>query len=155
MDTLSLMDVLKKLNKKFANRFHVGVYAANTLPKKCRKPAAVIMNNQNSSMPGEHWSAAFLPVRGKAEYFCSYGLQPNLVAAHEKFLLRNAKAYIYNKKQLQQLETQECGRFCLLYLANKMDGRTMNQFLTNFDSSFKINDLHTNVLGRFLLRELK
>jgi hypothetical protein len=154
MDTLTLRDVLKKLNKRFANRFHVGVYAANKLPQKCKKPAAVIMNNQNSTMPGEHWSAAFLPVRGKAEYFCSYGLRP-LVASQEKFLLRNAKAYVYNKKELQQITTQECGRFCLLFLANKMSGLSMRQFLTNFDSSKKINDLHSNLLGNFLLRELK
>jgi hypothetical protein len=154
MDTLTLRDVLKKLNKKFSNKFHVGVYAANTLPRKCHKPAAVIMNNQASTLPGEHWTAAFLPVRGRGEFFCSYGLRP-LVASHENFLLRNAKSYIYNKKELQQISTQECGRFCLLFLAHKMTGRTMKQFLKNFDDSLKINDLHSNVVGNYLVRELQ
>lgn len=154
MDTLTLLDSLKKINKKFDNKYRIGVFAADTLPRRCRKPAALIQNLDDKTQKGSHWTAIFLPSRGKAEYFCSYGFPP-IIAEHKKFLLRHSSAgYFHNKKVLQQIQSKECGLYCLLYLANRMSGVSMTNFLKNFDSKVSKNDMMTRTLGTFLLNNL-
>lgn len=153
MDTVSLMEALAKINKKFNNKYRIGVFAADTLPQRCRKPAAIIQNMDGKTQSGSHWTATFLPARGKAEYFCSYGLPP-VVKGHLNFLKRHSAGYIYNKKVLQQLTSTVCGHYCLLYLANRMSGVPMQKFIGYFDNQRTNNDMMTRMLGVYLLKKL-
>lgn len=154
MDTLTLLESLQKINKKCNNKFRVGVFAADTLPHRVRKPAALIQNLDDKTQKGSHWTAIFLPSRGKGEYFCSYGIPP-LIAAHKRFLLRHSPAgFFHNKKVLQQIDSVECGPYCLLYLANRMSGVSMAKFLKHFDSEVEKNDMMTRSLSSVLLKNL-
>jgi hypothetical protein len=153
MDTLTLKNVLMKMNKKLNNKYHVGVYAADTLPRKIKKPAAIIQNLDSKYEKGSHWTAMFLPARGRSEFFCSYGLPP-FVEGHKKFLERNARSFIHNKKVLQQISSTECGKYCLIYLANRMSGVSMATFLKNFDPESAKNDVIAHSLGDFLLENI-
>lgn len=154
MDTLTLLESLRKINKKVNNKFRVGVFAADTLPHRCKKPAAIIQNLDDKTKKGSHWTAIFLPSRGKAEYFCSYGLPP-LIADHKKFLMRHSAAgYFHNKKELQNINSIECGPYCLMYLANRMAGVSMNDFLKNYDKDLSNNDKMTRTLSAKFLDSL-
>jgi len=147
------MEILKKLNDRFSLKFHVGVYASDLLPEKCRKPAAIIMNDMSSNYAGRHWSCAFLPARGRGEYFCSYGLSPT-VPNHVKFLKRHSKNYTFNRKILQSMGSTYCGLYCVLFLANRMSKVSMSKFLTCYGSDTELNDRITHEMGNYLLKNM-
>jgi len=88
---------------------------------------------------GSHWVALFLDSRGKtAFYFDSFGvIYPNEVATFCK-----KKKIIYNEgRELQALDENFCGQWCVLYLhtlynagpANNSYVRAYDDFLHSFD----------------------
>jgi hypothetical protein len=149
MDTQTLQRALKALNKD--KKFTIGVYASDTLPRKSRKPIAIISNNEPKNMPGMHWQAIYVPKRGKGEFFCSYGTKP-YVQGHLKFLKNNCKTYISNSKMIQALDSKVCGKYCLLYLNARMRGQTLKQFLSKFSDNLQNNDVMCDEMGDYLLR---
>lgn len=154
MDTLSLLAALKKLNLIYDKKFHVGVYSSDRLPNICRKPAAVIHNDQSSLEPGRHWTCSFLPARGRAEFFCSYGLPP-LVVTHKRFLNRNSKGFVYNKKCFQALDSEVCGLYCLLYLSARMKNISRMNYCKLFSNDTIKNDKIVAERGKYLLKQLR
>jgi hypothetical protein len=59
MDSSQLIRALQKLNKNHDEIYHVGVYAADTIPYVIRKPAAIIVNPDEQDKPGTHWVAMY------------------------------------------------------------------------------------------------
>ncbi|KAF4520979.1 hypothetical protein B566_EDAN002475 [Ephemera danica] len=52
MDAKQLLQALHQLNKNHNCLFHIGVYAADTIPTKYKRPAAIIANTDEQHKPG-------------------------------------------------------------------------------------------------------
>jgi len=92
-------------------------------------------HNQRRSSHGERFTMAslhFLPISSSAYFFDSYGIVP-LVPDIAAFIRRNCTVWDYNRRQLQGLTSNICGKYCCLF-ALYMDRRfTAKQFVEQFD----------------------
>jgi hypothetical protein len=119
MDNRTLGRALNYLNELSGLQHTVGVYAANHLPTRFNKPAAFILNTENSDVSVGHWVAIYIPRNGSPIYFDSFGLEPH-VKNHISFLKRLHSRVRYNKKGFQSADTNVCGCYCLYYLAQQL-----------------------------------
>lgn len=144
MDTNQLIKFLKR--DKYSKKYFCGVLPFNKLPiKKIKKPCSFIINSHDSTLPGEHWFAIYVPRRGKIEYFDSYGLKPtnDFVLA---FIKANKLPYIYNEKNIQAINSNTCGKYCVFYIYMRSRGFTMKKITNFFVSNKDINESFINNL---------
>ena len=94
-------------------------------------------HNQRRSSHGARFTLAsrhFLQKYSSAYFFDSYGVVP-LVPDIAVFMRRNCTVWDYNRRQLQGLTGNICGKYCCL-LALYMDrGFTPKQFVGQFDGA--------------------
>ena len=144
MDTIQLINYLKK--DKYARKYFCGVLPINKLPRrKILRPCCFIINTHKSNLPGEHWFAIFVPKFGKIEYFDSYGLKPINEEVHD-FIKLNGGKYIYNEKNIQGINSENCGKFSLFYLYMRTRGFNLNKIQKFFVKNKNFNDLIVNKL---------
>jgi hypothetical protein len=91
-----------------------------------------IVNSSPSWHPGSHWTALYLD-RGRMEHFCSFGTEPS---GELKKLLTN----LHNSEQLQTINSDLCGHYCILYLMCRCRGYSMKQFLSSLTPYPSVND---------------
>jgi len=70
----------------------------------------------------------FFPKSSSAYYFDSYVILP-LVPDVEAFIRRNCTVWDYNKRQLQVLTSNICGKYCCLFALYMDRGFTARQFV--------------------------
>jgi hypothetical protein len=121
------------------NKFKIGVYAADKLPRKFKKPAAFIANTDNHDQAGTHWVAFFIPRHGKPEYFDSYGMY-TFIEGHLNFKSKVSKSWLHNKMCMQSLTSNVCGQYCLFFLIARMRDHSMKTFQSVFSKNSIQND---------------
>lgn len=115
----------------------LGVYAADQLPAfahdnprsghdgEWRKAPALIANYDDAAEPGSHWVAMRFPHGEAAEYFDSFGLQPDAEDAllqRQTHFLQYAKKHSgnghvrSNDRDLQRLDANACGEWAALFV---------------------------------------
>ena len=72
MDSLQIEKILYSNKYKFN-----GVYPCDMIPTPQTYPTAYIVNNKDSSDPGEHWVALYIKNSKLVYYFDSLALKPN------------------------------------------------------------------------------
>ena len=109
-----LIDCLQKVIFK---HFFLGIFAANTIPRKIKDKQFMIINNDYNTGPGKHWYA-IARFKNLIECFDSLGInseeRKTFIFNHFKF--RGTTHVIYNTSQLQPLSSILCGQFVLYYL---------------------------------------
>ena len=128
MNTLEINTMLK--NKKYFQ----GAFCLDKLPYKIKRPLSLIINTDPCSQPGQHWVAILLHKNGTGDYFDSFGMPP----IHQEiinYLNFNCKKWNYNKKTIQDLTSDCCGLYCVLYI--KFDGKINHLFTQDT----KMNDI--------------
>src|SRR5882724_2572377 len=80
--------------------FH-GIFPSDKLVIPSKFPAGFIANTDDSSRPGEHWCAYYMPDRYSVEYFDSFGLTPYIFPAFFDFIENKIKPkhLIFNEHQ--------------------------------------------------------
>ena len=140
-----------KLLCNLPDRYTIGVFPSNRIPKLWRKPAAFVFNTHSDALPGQHWIAIHVTPEGRGTYFDSYGLPP-VIKDHVKAIDQNCKNLAWNSTVLQSETSKVCGHFCLMYLDCLSKGQTLQEFLTHFSKDLKSNDkiaaLYVNKLRR-------
>jgi hypothetical protein len=119
MDSNMLRNCLVKLNELTENRHLTGCYPADRLPRKCKKPLAIIVHSEAASISIGHWIAIYVPKSGPIFFFDSFGVEPH-IPTHLKFMRRLGGKIIYNRHCYQDLNGITCGGYSLLFLASKM-----------------------------------
>ena len=138
MNTIQL--VVDMMGGKDVKKYFRGVFPADKLPTRFKKPALLIANTDPSTQKGSHWVAFYVPKSGKPEYFDSLGRSP-----HKKeflqFLRKQSKTFTHNKKRLQGSFSTTCGNYCGVYLYFKSKKSSFERFLKLFsDKDFQLND---------------
>ena len=126
MDTLQILCTLRNV-KSFLD-----VYASDLLPRSITKTCTIIVNADPHTKGGSHWLAVhFRPKSSYAYYFDSYGIVP-FVPAIADFVQRNSTTWDRNKRQLQSLTSDVCGKYCCLFALYMDRGYTPQQFVALF-----------------------
>ena len=106
LSNIQLIEAAKKLN---INNFR-GVFLRDELPKKPRANECGILNLDDSSGRGTHWTCWIKRAKDKI-YFDSYGLPPPTE------LLKYLKSPVYyNSERIQPDNEVFCGHLCLYVL---------------------------------------
>ena len=84
---------------------------------------------------GSHWTAVWIGKDNATEHFCSYGMSAP-VALHWALGGKYKRSYV----QLQNLGSELCGYYCMLYLMCKCRGFSMEEFLNCFTDDQKVNE---------------
>lgn len=134
MDTIEMQSCLHKINPQFT----YNVYAANRIPLFVETPMYLIGNLDPDTQPGSHWVAIHIDANRTGEYFDSYGRQPR--GFYHRFILRNTKKWRTNIVRLQNDFTSVCGEYCVMYLAYKYSGGTLDEFTNIFTENTLYND---------------
>lgn len=135
-------EILRCLERnKCINKFTYGVYPLDRIPRRVKsKPIFFIVNTHKAKYKGEHWIAIYIPVKGCAVYFDSYGLPPHHTQI-KTFLKNNCSKYIYNRRQLQSSVSTVCGEFCCMFLLYKCREKNLKSFYKRFGTkSLATND---------------
>lgn len=147
MNTLEIWNALSE--NRYTQKYFKGVFPLDLLPKLIKKkPALFVVNTDRSNKPGSHWVAIYLPMKGKPEYFDSYGIQPIHNEFLEFFKRNKFTKVLYNKTQLQNLLSTVCGQYCCVYLLYKAQKKSLENFIeTNFEKDkFRKNDKRVETL---------
>lgn len=111
----------------------IGVFPADKIPLVWEKPCALVANVDESTKPGSHWIAIYVDSSGNGVFFDSYGLPP-AVSHHIDRIRRNCRFYEWNIQQLQSIDSDVCGHFCIDFLFYMSCGYTLPMFTTLFSS---------------------
>jgi len=134
MNTIQINKIMKK--DAYTKNIYLGTLPIDKLPKKVGYPSCIVINNQKSTEPGEHWIAIYFDKQGNGEFFDSFGNPPNYYNL-QKYLKNNCLNFDYNKKKLQSDYSLYCGYYCVLYLLLKARHLSMEKILKYFSTPRK------------------
>lgn len=145
---LSNIKINKIMNKINKNDFFIGVYSIDNLPyDKLKNRCGFIFNNKKQNEKGEHWIAFYIDVEKdkSIELYDSFGRkyqeydEYNILNDYIKYL---SKKYNYKKKNFikfkenliknQNVNTDNCGYFCINFLLNRFNNVKFSK-ITGFD----------------------
>ena len=144
MDTREL-DTILRVNVDTRETF-LGVYALDHLPSpsevRQRDRSFLVCNCCPSTQSGRHWIAVFYD-RGQVEFFDSFGLPPNAYDARVVTFLTNLATttddVLYNNVQLQSIESDACGHYCVLYGVARSRGDTFRGIVAEMKAMTRDN----------------
>ena len=121
LSNLQLMETVQRL--KIPN--FRGVYMRDDLPKKPQKTECGILNLDDSTGGGTHWTGWYKNGSTKF-YFDSFGLEPPTeIMSYLKPGIR------YNTEQVQPRDQVFCGHLCLYMLKGLSDGKHLQDIINN------------------------
>lgn len=146
MDTLSIVRFIAPYQRK--NIFK-GVFPCDSLPHRFSFPAAFVINLSPHNEPGTHWVAVYIAENGHAYYFDSFGfgVKNNFIV---KFLEVHSNKITFNKKQLQHISSNKCGKFCCVFVAFILKNCTISNFLNKFSLNLFVNDILIDNMYNYL-----
>ena len=137
MDNYSIDYIMRKW------KCYKGTYSRDNLPLKIFKdrPIAFIINTDPSYKSGEHWVALFISKTNIAEYMDSFGFDPICCRIKKFCKLNRVKCMQINKFHIQNIFSDNCGRYCILFIQMRCKNITFNEFLKLFNNNTMFNEL--------------
>ena len=137
------LDYLAGTHPKLAQVFY-GTVPCDRLPKTLPQegPTAYIVNTDPHDEPGRHWIAIWTE-GNVSEIMDSYGLSLEVYGTTDpllEWLSRHFEYQLHNGQSLQSLFSQSCGDYALMYLIDRAEGRSMQQFLNRFKKNDYVNN---------------
>ena len=137
------LDYLAGTHPKLAQVFY-GTVPCDRLPRTIPQegPTAYIVNTDPHDEPGRHWIAIWTE-GNVSEIMDSYGLSLEVYGTTDpllEWLSRHFKYQLHNGQRLQSLFSQSCGDYALMYLIDRAEGRSMQQFLNRFKKNDYVNN---------------
>lgn len=135
MDSIELTEALQTLKGPKTR----GVYPADRIPRVLAKPAVIIANEQDHTLPGSHWVAMYFSRNGRAVFFDSYGRPPQRKLFTNRLKINSAR-FEWNKKKLQSDFSSVCGQWAFIFLTYMNRGFSLREFLKMFSKNTNKND---------------
>jgi len=101
------------------------VFPPDLLPQSITQTTTNVIVNDEPKTQGVTQCLAvhFRPIYSSADYFDSYGILP-LVHSIHSFIKRKCITWEYNRRRLQGLTTNVCGKYCCLFALYMDSGYT-------------------------------
>jgi len=113
----------------------LGVFPSDMLPRSVTQSGKVIINADPHTEKCSHWLAVhFLTKSSSAYFFDSYGIVP-VVPDIAAFIRRNCTVWDYNRRHVQGLTSNICGKYCCLFALYMDWGFAAKQFFGRFDGA--------------------
>ncbi|DAC81744.1 TPA_asm: adenain [Trichoplax MELD virus] len=105
--------------KKYKIKNFRGVSSKDMLPKTMLKSECGVVNVQDYfAGPGTHWVCYYCDLHSNdVEYFDSFGLYPPSEIL--SYLKTAKKGIVYNRSQIQNINSVMCGYYCCYYLIKR------------------------------------
>ena len=137
------LDYLAGTHPKLAQVFY-GTVPCDRLPRTLPQegPTAYIVNTDPHNEPGKHWIAIWTE-GNVSEIMDSYGLSLEVYGTTDpllEWLNRHFKYQLHNGQSLQSLFSQSCGDYALMYLIDRAEGSSMQQFLNRLKKNDYVNN---------------
>ena len=121
-------------------------------------PPRLHREHGSSGSTGRHWIALWTQ-NNVCELMDSYALPLETYLSTrplQEWLDRHWKYAVQNERSLQSLYSQSCGDYALMYLIDRAEGRTLNEFLNRFKKHDYVNNDHKvgQMLKKLVEREL-
>jgi len=132
MDTTQIDDAMSRdacLRKTYG-----GTWSIDNFPAWSSDPCCYIINLSPSWHRGSHWTAVYRD-KHRCEYFCSYGSR-----APKEIRRLMGRNYSESGVQLQTINSDLCGQYCILYIMCRCRGGSLNDFLDCFSGNCVVND---------------
>ena len=123
LSNFDLMEWVKKLGL----RHFRGIYSRDQLPQKIQKECGII-NLDDIQGPGTHW-VCYRNVDSVVEYFDPFGLIMPSEAL--KYFRSSGKHIVYSIDEIQNRNTVLCGYWCLYYLFERQNGKSILDVIHN------------------------
>ena len=109
----------------------LGVFAADELYNlfPTQRTYSLVVNTAPGKSPGLHWQAIVV-INGIGNFFCSFGKKPTNWIILE-FCNRIGILY-YNQRKCQQNYEITCGAFCVYFVIQLSEGKTIKEVVTLF-----------------------
>lgn len=106
-----------------------GCFSLDQLPKRISMNHGYIINLDKSTGPGTHWVAVWT---GKTNtiYFDSFGVGPATEII--KFMQTINKPMFFNSYQVQNIDSEACGFFCMFFLEHMFVFDNFGEFTNHF-----------------------
>lgn len=114
-----------------------GIYCKDQLRGKSFNDGGYILNLDNSTNKGTHWTACWVE-NNQCVYFDAFGI----IYCDELLNWSKDKVIYYNCKQIQHITDLHCGYFCVLFLyffQYQQQSNKMELFNNLFSSNTKAN----------------
>lgn len=110
----------------FHNNVFPKVFIVNMLPS-------------NSKILMGHWLVIYALNKNNIEVFDSFG--KNLLFYNKRYFNKIAsKNVVNNNKSVQNIDSLECGKFCLYFIAKRLAGFSMQKIKSGFSRNTRKND---------------
>lgn len=131
MNSSQISTILKN-NNQTKNCFK-GVFSANNIKSFNNFPYGIVVNTDRVGEPGTHWVAIYAVDGENAEYFDSYGEEPNLFITNFLNQFNNVNK---NKIKIQSIFDISCGPHVIYYLTQKCMGKTLKGIINEISSPY-------------------
>ena len=122
-----------------------GAYPCDQIPNFPDNEYSLIINTDNSSLPGSHWTA--LVVRGNnVYYFDSFGRLYNNGSFPVDYIENLAKIcfeknILFQNKVLQSFHSNTCGEFCIYFIKQFEKNVAFLKIFRDFSTNLNSNDI--------------
>ncbi len=111
-----------------------GIFSKDQLPKKLNKGFYIVNMADHNRGTGSHWSLFYYDrFNGDNYYFDSFGFPPPVDVE-----VKLGK-YSYNKKQIQDINSEACGYYCIAFIKAMYSGK-YDEFIKMFNNDPKHNE---------------
>jgi hypothetical protein len=152
METSDVLQSLRLINRRTGHKHQIGVYAADTIPRKFHKPAAFVVNTAVQKEYLGHWTAFYISKDNSLYYFDSFGTQPFQSHYQRWIKSRDFKNINFNSKRYQASTSDVCGKYCIVFLSKFMGYKVVKS--DAFGSNYMENDRTINAAYKHILKLL-
>jgi hypothetical protein len=114
--------------------FPVRVTCADELPISIgKRPRTYVVNIDQCSLPGSHWTVFHFPRLGPPEFFNSMGERAKTYNLRFEYVLaNNGPGYLYTPYQIQPEDSNTCGAYCIHFVRERYRHRSFRDVLKDF-----------------------
>lgn len=113
-----------------AQRYFMGVFPSDKVPKLQRFPAAIVINTDKHDESGTHWLALYMENKQTLEFYDSFGLPPETYGEDIYRYVKTFKVVQWNILPLQSPTSNVCGQFCIYFVVKRCQGFCMKMIVT-------------------------
>ena len=139
-EPLSTVQLENALSQHLPKCVFGGVLASNQLAdvKPSHYPKAYVVNTDDETKPGRHWTVFVCEEPGQVSFFDSYGCPPEVYGSDFRRFVRHQNVN-HQPRWIQGLNSFVCGHYCLFYLCHRFHVPTPHA-LSMFGSVYQEND---------------